>query len=139
MSLEYSEFAQNQNNMKIGRASLQSLLLNNVAEIRFRRRSNDPTRPPYRTMLCTNSDNILKGINGQITLNFDPPNQGPKYNPASKNIVITWDILMQEFRAVSMDDCELLNQYPAGEEFWKVFNEKFYPMSAEQKVLYMNA
>lgn len=125
--------------MKIGRASLQSLLLNNVAEIRFRRRVEDPTRPPYRTMLCTNSTELLYSINGRTTLNFKPPTQGLKFNPSSKNIVMTWDILMQEFRAVSMDECELLNQYPATDEFWKVFNEKFYTMSAAQKLLYMNA
>lgn len=125
--------------MKVGRASLQSLLLDNVAEIRFRRRVNDPTRAPYRTMLCTNSEKLLYSLNGQITLNFKSPKQGLKYNPTSKNIVMTWDILMQEFRAVSMEDCELLAKYPATDEFWKVFNEKFYPMSAAQKVLYMNA
>lgn len=124
--------------MKVGRARLQSLLLENVAEIRFRRRVNDPTRVPYRTMLCTNSDELLQSINGRVTLNFKPPKQGLKFSPASKNIVMTWDILMQEFRAVSMDDCELLNKYPANDEFWDVFNKKFFVMSPEQKVLYMN-
>lgn len=124
--------------MKIGRAQLQNLLLDNVAEIRFRRRVNDPTRAPYRTMLCTNSNELLQSVNGRITLNFKSPSQGLKFNPASKNIVMTWDILMQEFRAVSMDECELINKYPANDEFWKVFNEKFYPMSPEQKLLYMN-
>jgi len=124
--------------MKVSRGSLQSLLLNNVAEIRFRRRVNDPTRAPYRTMLCTNSEELLQSINGRVTLNFKPPKNGLKYSPSNKNIVMTWDILMQEFRAVSMDDCELINKYPANEEFWKVFNEKFFTMSAAQKVLYMN-
>lgn len=124
--------------MKIERSALQTLLLNNVAEIRFRRRVNDPTRAPYRTMLCTNSDTILNSVNGQITLNFKSPTNPLKFNPANKNIVLTWDILMQEFRMVSMEECELLAQYPANDEFWKVFNEKFYPMSAAQKVLYMN-
>ena len=124
--------------MKVGRAQLQNLLLDNVAEIRFRRRVNDPTRAPYRTMLCTNSDALLQSINGRVTLNFKPPKQGLKFSPAGKNIVMTWDILMQEFRAVSMDDCELLNKYPANDEFWKVFNEKFFVMSPAQKVLYMN-
>lgn len=125
--------------MKITRSSLQSLLLNSVAEIRFQRRTSDPTRAPYRTMLCTNSNSLLYSVNGRTTLNFKPPSRSLKYNPLSKNIVVTWDILMQEFRAVSMDDCELLQEYPANDEFWKVFNEKFYTMSPEQKILYMNA
>jgi len=125
--------------MKIARASLQSLLLQNVAEIRFRRRTMDSIRSPYRTMLCTNSNEILYGVNGRTTLNFKPPKKAIKYIPAAKNIVLTWDLLMQEFRAVSMEDCEVINKYPATDEFWKMFNEKFFIMSPEQKLLYMNA
>lgn len=125
--------------MKISRSKLQSLLLDNVAEIRFRRRVSDPTRAPYRTMLCTNSNSLLYSINGRTTLNFKPPTRGLKYSPSSKNIVVAWDILMQDFRAVSMDDCELLQEYPADDKFWEIFNEKFYVMTPEQKLLYMNA
>jgi hypothetical protein len=124
--------------MKVTRAELQSLLLSNVAEIRFRRRSSDPTRAPFRTMLCTNSNDILYSTNGRTTLNFKPPVNSIKYSPPAKNIVLTWDILMQEFRAVAMDQCEVLEKYPA-DKFWEMFNERFYVMSPEQKLLYMNA
>ena len=50
---------------------------------------------------------------------------------------MTWDILMQDFRAVSMDNCEVIEQYPADESFWDLFNEKFFIMSPGDKLFYM--
>lgn len=90
-------------------------------------------------MLCTNSNELLYSVNGRTTLNFKPPKKQLNYSPTAKNIVVAWDILMQDFRAISVDDCEVLREYPANDGFWEVFNEKFYPMSPEQKLLYMNA
>ena len=62
----------------------------------------------------------------------------PKFNPAAENIIITWDILMQNFRCISMDSCEMIQSVPANEEFWKFFNENIYIMSTQQKINFMN-
>ena len=121
----------------MGRAELQQLLLTNVAEIKFRRRVVDEFKPPYRRMLCTNSEDILKSINGRISLNYRDAKQSIKFDPVAENIVITWDILMQDYRSVSMDDCQLVNKW-AEKEFWQHFNETFYPMSPGDKLLFMN-
>lgn len=125
---------------KVSRGELDSLLNNNVCEIVFLRRRPEraPGRPVYRRMLCTNSMQILNSQNGRVSLNFRFP-QGPKQiNEAKHNVVVTWDIIMQDYRNVSMDDCMLIQEIPANEEFWKYFNEVLYPMSTEQKMSFMD-
>ena len=100
--------------MIIQRAALDSLLLNNVCEIRFvrrRPRSGDgPSRP-----------------------------KGPaKINEAAENVLVVWDILMQSYRTISMNSCDLIQQIP-NNDFWEYFNENIYPMSPEQKYNFMNS
>lgn len=118
---------------------LYQTLLNNVAEVRFVRRRQLPGLGPVRRMLCTNNSNLLTSPNGRIVLNYKTPAQSLKYNPAQKNLIITWDILMQDFRNISLDDCELIRSFPPTDEFWNFFNETFYPMTTQQKVAYMQA
>ena len=44
---------------------------------------------------------------------------------------------MQDWRMVSMDNCELINSIPGNDEFWKYFNENYLQMSAEEKMSFM--
>ena len=125
--------------MIVERTTLDRILLQNVCEIRFVRRLPKPGSPPTRRMLCTKSYELLNSTNGRITLNYRPPRIPVQVNEAAENLVIAWDILMQDYRAISMNQCDLLNQYPATEEFWSYFNENIYPMSAEQKIKFMNS
>jgi len=125
--------------MIVQRATLDSLLLNNVCEIRFVRRIPKPGFASTRRMLCTKSYGLLNSTNGRITLNFRPPTHISRINEAAENVVIVWDILMQDYRVVSMDQVDLIQEIPANEEFWKYFNENIYPMSAEQKLNFMNS
>ena len=67
-----------------------------------------------------------------------PPKTGAKYNPDAKNIVITWDIFMQNFRCVSLESCELISLIPADDEFWLYFAEKIARMSAGEKQTFMS-
>lgn len=122
----------------IGRNELMSVLLNNVAEITFLRRIPVLNRSPYRRMWCTNSSSLLNSFNGRTVLNYHIPTHMPKFNPATENIIITWDILMQDFRCVNMDSCDLVRSVPANEDFWKFFNENIYIMSTQQKLLFMD-
>ena len=122
--------------MKVGASTLRVLLENNVLEIKFKRRRPKPGTPPTRRMLCTNSNIILMSRPGAESLNYESPSSGPKYNPASKNLVIAWDIFKQDYRAISADNCELISQMPVsgdGRDFWEYFNNSLYPMSSGQK------
>ena len=124
--------------MRISRTALNGILLSNVCEVRFARRIIKPGVPGTRRMLCTKSHSLLTSTNGKITLNYRAPTRSPIINEAQENVVVVWDILLQDYRNLSMDQCDLLQQIPANEEFWTYFNENIYPMSAEQKFNFMN-
>ena len=123
----------------VTQSSLRSLLLTNVAEIRFQRRVNVPGSTTFRRMWCTNSSALLNSYNGKAILNYRSPSKGYAYDITSKNLIVTWDILMQDYRNISMDNCELLRSVPANEEFWKFFNENILIMSTQQKINFMNS
>lgn len=120
-------------------AGLYQSLLNNVVEVQFVRRRQIPGLGPVRRMLCTNNNALLTSPNGRIVLNYRVPVQGLRFNPAEKNLIITWDIMMQDFRIISLDDCEIVRVFPPNDEFWNFFNEEIFPMSTQQKVAYMTA
>jgi hypothetical protein len=123
----------------VGQSSLRSLLLTNVAEIRFQRRVNVPGSTAFRRMWCTNSSTLLNSYNGRAILNYRPPSRGYTFDVTGKNLIVTWDILMQDYRNISMDNCDLLRSIPANEEFWKFFNENILIMSTQQKINFMNS
>ena len=124
--------------MKVSRSHLQSLLSTHIADIRFVRRRATNGRPGTRRMLCTNSSTLLNSVNGRTTLNYRAPKHGLDYNPVQKDLVLTWDIIMQEYRMVNMVSCELIRSWPAEDEFWSIFNEEFYHMDAGAKLLFMD-
>lgn len=118
-------------------SSLYQALLNGVVEVKFLRRRPIQGLPPIRRMLCSNCMNLLGSTNGRIVLNYRQPVTGTRYDPAAKGLIITWDILMQDYRTISLDSCEIVNTYEPNDEFWKMFNETFFPMSQMQKIAYM--
>lgn len=124
--------------MKIGAPTLNSLLAQNVLEVKFTRRSPKPGDPPTRRMLCTNSQQLLLSENGLSTLNYRPAGGSP-VNKTLHNVVITWDILKQDYRCISADDCELITQLPADDSFWEYFNNNILTMTAEQKQAFINS
>ena len=111
----------------------------NVCEISFLRRHPLPTRPDVRRMICTNSFKLLNSFTGRMTLGYRPPKQLPHFDPKQKNLIITWDILMIDYRCINMDECYLLKKYPANDTFWEHFNEKIYPMTSLEKMVYMDS
>jgi len=89
-------------------------------------------------MLCTGSLPLLNSPEGRIGLNFRPAYNRPGYNPAIKNLVITWDIFMQDYRNINMNACDLLAVIPVA-DFWNFFNERGIGlMSAQDKIAFMN-
>lgn len=137
MKIGCSEFASQR--MRVHRSALDSILLSNVCEVRFVRRSPKPGSPPTRRMLCTKAHSLLTSTNGRVSLNYRSPVHPPVINEAAENVVTVWDILMQDYRNISMEQCELIQQIPADEEFWTYFNDSIYPMSGEQKLNFMNS
>lgn len=125
---------------KVSRTELDSLLLRNVCEIVFvRRRPNRaPGRPIYRRMLCSKSMRLLNSVDGRLSLNFRFPHGPKQINEAATNIVVAWDIFMQDYRNISMDACYLVQSIPDDETFWKYYNETLLPMTAQQKQVYMD-
>ena len=118
--------------MKVGIGSLRGLLFDNVAEIKFRRRNPKPGAPATRRMLCTNCDEILKSPEGRQALGYQATSQPPKYNPTAKNLLIAWDLLKQDYRAISCDEVHVISVVPKT-EFWEYYNNKLYKMTTEQK------
>lgn len=122
---------------KVSMTQLKSALRNNACEIRFTRRHPKNGRPMTRYMIATNSWSILGSRSGRISLNYRAPRSGRKINHDKYNLVLVWDIIMQDYRCVSMDNCEILNSIPAN-KFWIFYNNILYPMSRQDKSNYMD-
>ncbi len=119
-------------------ANLKSILLDKVCEVKFARRNPKPGRPATRRMLCTNNIPLLNSVEGRTILNYAPPRLAPKYNPNQENLIIVWDILMQDFRTINCDTVDLISTLEADQTFWVYINEKIAPMSPEEKMAFMN-
>ena len=119
--------------------NLQTLLKENVCELIIVRRRPRAGKSAARRMLCTLDQDILNSTNGRLSLNFKPAGQPLPYNAVSKNLLPVWDILMQDYRIISLDDCDLVKKIPADETFWDYFNTNIYPMTTDQKVGFMRA
>lgn len=124
--------------MKIALPTLRRLLEQNVLEIKFVRRRFKPGAPSTRRMLCTTCPTLLNTPEGREALNYTPSKQPPKYNPTSRNLVIAWDIFMQDYRTINVESCELISQIPANDEFWEYFGNTLYKMSPAQKMTFMS-
>lgn len=127
--------------MRLGRTSLWMLLQTSVAELRFHRRHQKRGFKDYRRMLCTNDQKLLLSVPGKKILNFVPGVGHLKYNPASKNLVVAWDIFMQNYRMINCDDVEVIaviKTNPDQQPFWKYFYEQLAIMSAAHKARFMN-
>lgn len=123
--------------MKTTLDNLRNLLRENVCEIVFVRRRPRANRPLVRKMLCTLDMNLLNSTNGRLSLNFRPSSNILPYNATAKNLLPVWDIFMQDWRMVNMNDCNLVNTIKQ-EDFWKYFNETLLPMTQQQKMEYMD-
>tara|TARA_Y100000310_G_C20551446_1_gene748299 strand:+ start:34 stop:411 length:378 start_codon:yes stop_codon:yes gene_type:complete len=124
--------------MRVSLAALKSVLQQNVAEVKFVRRKPKPGDPPERRMLCTNSGHLLNSQKGRTALRYSSPKSGPDYNPNMKNLIITWDIFMQDYRTINVDKCQLISIIPADDTFWEYFTEKLTAMTPQQKIAFMS-
>jgi len=124
--------------MKVSLPTLKTIVQNNVTEIKFFRRRIKPGFPETRRMLCTNSFTLLNSTEGRLVLNYRPTNRPPKFNPNQKNLLIVWDIFMQNYRCINMAACNLITTIPANKEFWNYFAQKLSKLTTSQKINFMN-
>jgi hypothetical protein len=96
-------------------------------------------RSLYRRMLCTNSNNLLLSIDGRLTLNYTPAKGPPKYNHGEKNVIVAWDVLMQDYRTINCQSVDLIRSVPANEEFWDFFRKELVIMTPGQKMMFMDS
>lgn len=123
--------------MRVSQNVLKTILQNNVVEVKFVRRDPKPGFPPWRRMLCTNSGHLLNSTKGLSVLNYTAPRLPLKYNPDMKNLVVTWDIFMQDYRNITVDKCELVSLIPADDTFWEYFTTTVVQMSPQEKFEFM--
>lgn len=126
---------------KVNRTQLAQLLTTNVCEITFVRRRPERAkgRPLTRKMLCSNSMDLLNSQNGKLSLNFRLPGGPKKIDEMKHNVVVAWDIFIQDYRNISCDSVYLLKEIPANDEFWKYYNEVLIKMSPDEKLQFMDS
>ena len=127
--------------MRLGRTALWMLLAKNACELRFRRRIEKPGFGDYRRMLCTSDMGLLQSAAGRQIFHFQSPIHHLKYSPASKNLIVTYDLFMQNWRMVNCNDVEaiaIISTYPDPTKFWEYFNLRLNGMSATHKAQFMN-
>ena len=80
---------------------------------------------------------------GKNILNFVRPTKGPPYNAESKGLVVVWDIIMQNWRAIPADSCEVavvfnLTTKADQAKFFNFFDKVIMKMTASQKKNFMD-
>lgn len=125
--------------MKVSLTDLKKICTKNVVELKFIRR-NKLRYSPTRRMLCTLDTILLNSDFGKKTLNFKPPRYAPPYDAEARGLLTVWDIIMQDWRNVPVDACDLVVAVPTQpqNEFLKFFDKKVAKMSSVQKKGFMD-
>ncbi len=126
--------------MRLSATGLAQLLQENVVELRFKRRLKKQGFNDNRRMLCTNDALLLNSEAGKKILNFVVPTDQMKYNPLAKNLVPTYDIFMQNYRMVSVEQCDVIAVISTRppDKWWLYFDKKIRSLTAAEKLLFIN-
>jgi hypothetical protein len=121
------------------RNNLKKIAISHVVELKFKRRDKKRL-PKTRRMFCTLDPLLLNSVWGKRILNFRKPRNAPAYNAASKNLLFVWDIIMQDWRAVPMESCVLIQAVSTRpqKKFWEFFDKAIKNMTPQQKALFMD-
>ena len=134
----------------VSKDGLKSILFSHVAEIKFERR-HPLEDSKTRRMFCTgaypnfHTNKFLQTHAAKFALNYRLPKGTipyppiPYYDPNAKNLVISWDLMMQDYRCITAYRCNVIRVFPVDtdekiKEFWKYFNKYIYGMSSQQKM-----
>jgi hypothetical protein len=129
--------------MRMGPASLKSILQTSVVEVKFPRRRPKSGATDTRRMLCTNCRIFLNTYSAREVFNFTPPTNPPRYNDIDKGLVIAFDLFMQQYRAINAIAADVVTVIPVYNqtlisEFWAYFNKNILPLKTPQKTDFMN-
>mgnify|MGYP003328847587 CR=1 FL=1 len=125
--------------MIVARPTLVSMLNQKILEVKYTRRIPKPGSAMTRRMLCTNNQQVLMSENGLSVLNYRPTGGVPKHNHSMHNTIPVWDILVQDYRTISADNCDVITVFEPDDSWWRYFNESILPMSADQKLTFLNS
>ncbi len=123
--------------------NLKKLCKEAVVELKFVRRIKKVGFPTDRRILCTLNVQLLNGDIGKNILNFKRPTKPPPYNAEAKGLVVVWDIIMQDWRAIPAESCVLGKVFKMGTkaeqaEFFRYFDLVIGKMTSSQKKIFMN-
>ena len=126
--------------MYLSSGGLMQLLAKNVVELRFRRRHEKNGFKIQRRMLCTNDRNLLNSEAGKKILNYVVPTHRRKYDPVAKNLVVAYDIFMQQYRTIDVRTCDVIAVISTDPptKWWEYFNNNVLHMSSNQKLVFIN-
>jgi hypothetical protein len=145
-----------QSDRLISQRELSSLLNDNVCEIIFVRRRPEraPVPPRYeiRRMICTNAGSLLQSEKGFDNLGFRYPKTSRRINGPYHDIVCVWDILMRDYRNVSISTpespytglgsskmtCHLRQTIPVN-AFWRYYENTLLKLSPAQRLAFMDS
>jgi hypothetical protein len=84
---------------------------------------------------------LLRSTPGQTILNFRMPTGSLGYDPVQHNLVITWDLFLQNWRAVPCESVEVIAVISTNppSKFWQFFMENLKPMSGQHKRQFINS
>lgn len=135
----------------ISRDNLKTLLFSHVVELKFQRRHQKGDELTRR-MFCVgaypnfHNNKFLSTMGAQTTLHYHypkgPPPYHPHFNPDQKNLVISWDLFLQDYRCITVNRCNVIRGFPVDtdeniQKFWKYFNKYILPMTPEAKLDFM--
>lgn len=121
-------------------STLYNTLLTNVVELKFNRRRPKSNVQSTRRMICTLDNSLLTSERGISVLGYKTSSGVAAYNTQAKGLVVVWDILMQDWRMVNTESCNIISVIPTSpaEEFWDYFNVSILPLSSSQKLAFIN-
>ena len=121
-------------------STLYNTLLTNVVELKFNRRRPKSNVQSTRRMICTLDNSLLTSEKGVSVLGYKASSGTAAYNTQAKGLVVVWDILMQDWRMVNTESCNIISVIPTVpvEEFWDYFNISILPLSSSQKLAFIN-
>jgi hypothetical protein len=126
--------------VKLSLTGLKQLCLSNVVELKFDRRRPQGYTFLHRRMLCTLDPVILNSQSGIEILNFKKPTMPPPYAAEPKNLLTVWDIIMQDWRNIPIENTNVIATVPTKppEKFWEYFNKVIVKMTSRQKANFIN-
>ena len=127
----------------MGYENLQGLFASHIVELVAVRRHYKPGKGQIRAFFATNSRVLLNGIAGKTAFGFQQPTNPPPYNAKAHNLFITYDLFMQNWRSINLNNYAIREVLPLKtkediQNFWGYFAYILKPMTAQEKTTFMD-